>query len=293
MPTRVSIKHRIIPTVLIEVQSIPIVCIFLRESAHNRVIVPCPQVVLAYHRVILLPIKFEFNELTVLLHLGAESLGIVAVYLAVSICHLNFCGTPEPIIGIRCISVAQQVSTPVITVITRLPDITCNRIRVVANCGGLFQFLCHPVWLIRPPVQFLNSVTVIMAVCLHNNAVHSTPFACQAVSGFVVAELLREQSPPRRDTRLPQAGCSRHSCTLSSPRSSFFPPYCHYGHTRGTPPTRASCPARSCLPFSYRSGSCQRRSGSLSGCCHISHTYGVSLSVRSHLDVMLLEGSQA
>ena len=83
-------------------------------------------------------IKQELNELTILLHLRAESLGIVAVYLRTSVCHLNFCGTPEPIIGIRCTAVAQQVSDPVITIITRLPDIACHRIWVIANCRRLF-----------------------------------------------------------------------------------------------------------------------------------------------------------
>ena len=139
--------------------------------------------------------KQEFNELTVLLHFRAESLGIVVVYLAVSICHLNFYGTPEPIVGIRCTAVAQQVSAPVIAVITRLPDITCHSVRVDANCGGLFQFRRHPVRLIRPPVQFLNPVTAIMAVCFHDDAVRSVPLSCQSVSCLVVTEFLREQSP--------------------------------------------------------------------------------------------------
>ena len=61
--------------------------------------------------------------------------------------------------------------------------------------GGLFQFRCHPIWLIRPPVQFLNPVTVIMVVCLHDNTVHSTLFTRQSVSCPVVAEFLRQQSP--------------------------------------------------------------------------------------------------
>ena len=59
MPTWVSIQYRIISTVLIKVQSIPIVDIFLRKSSNDRITEPRPQIILAGHRIILFSIEPE------------------------------------------------------------------------------------------------------------------------------------------------------------------------------------------------------------------------------------------
>ena len=81
MPTRVSIKHRIILTVLIKVQSIPIVDIFLHESAKNRVIEPRPEIVLAGHWVILLPIEPE-SVMDILMAYDTFAKRIIVVVIA-------------------------------------------------------------------------------------------------------------------------------------------------------------------------------------------------------------------
>ena len=81
MPTRVSIKHRIILTVLIKVQSIPIVDIFLRESTNNRVIEPRPEIVLAGHWVILLPIEPE-SVMDILMAYDTFAKRIIVVVIA-------------------------------------------------------------------------------------------------------------------------------------------------------------------------------------------------------------------
>lgn len=55
MPTRINILYRIILTIGIQIQPIPIVGVFIQKSSNYRIIKPCPEIVLACYRVILFP----------------------------------------------------------------------------------------------------------------------------------------------------------------------------------------------------------------------------------------------
>ena len=59
MPTRISIIHRIIPAVSIQVQTIPPVGVLLGEARYHRVVVSGPQVVLLADGGILLAVELK------------------------------------------------------------------------------------------------------------------------------------------------------------------------------------------------------------------------------------------
>ena len=59
MPTRISIIHRVIPAVSIQVQTIPPVSVLLCKTRYHRVVVPGPQIVLLADGVVLLAIELE------------------------------------------------------------------------------------------------------------------------------------------------------------------------------------------------------------------------------------------
>ena len=54
IPTRIIIHHRVIPAVRIQIQSIPLIDVFLHETPGNRIVIPRPQVILLCQFIILL-----------------------------------------------------------------------------------------------------------------------------------------------------------------------------------------------------------------------------------------------
>ena len=91
MPTRIDILNRIIMTVRIQVQSVPVVGVFVEEPADCGVIESCPEVVLAGQRVVLLACEAEAVRYVLCLcqEVAEGVILVVVVDITVLICQVR------------------------------------------------------------------------------------------------------------------------------------------------------------------------------------------------------------